>query len=183
MMSAVAIELDLTHHRLTTERLELRVVEIFDFDNYQKLMSDPEVMKYIGIEAGSLPTDEDTRSLLNGAVNAWKTRGYGRWSVFDRETGEFVGFSGFRSEGGVPELIEVVHEKYWGNGYATEAARAVLDHGFSRLGFKVVCAFTRPENERARLLLDRVGAEFVGQVDFHGVDGAAYRIHPRTPKS
>ena len=105
--------------------------------------------------------------------------GYGRWSVYERKMKEFVGFAGFRCEGGVPELIEVVHERYWGNGYTSEAARAVLDYGFSQLGFKVVCAFTRPANERARSLLEKLGAEFLGQTDFHGVNGAAYRIYPK----
>jgi len=179
MTSAVATIREIADHRFITERLSMRVVELGDFDHYQELMTDAEVMKYIGLEAGKLPTPDEVRSIVDGAVNAWRMRGYGRWSVFDRETNEFVGFSGFRCEGGVPELIEIVHERYWGNGYATEAAQAVLDYGFKTLEFKVVCAFTRPENERARLLLNRVGAEFVGQVDFHGVNGAAYRIHPR----
>ncbi len=163
---------------LTTERLVLRVVEMDDFEHYFTLMTDPAVMRYIGIEEGKLPTEAELRSLVEGAVNAWHTRGYGRWSIFDKETNDFVGFAGFRCEGGVPELIEIVHERYWGNGYATEAGRAVLDHGFTKLGFSVVCAFTRPANDRARTLLEKIGAEFTGYVDFHGIEGAAYRIHP-----
>jgi RimJ/RimL family protein N-acetyltransferase len=178
-MSAAVSERAISEHRISTERLELRVVRADDLEHYRDLMADPEVMKYIGIEAGKLMTLDEVRSLIDGAVNGWKTRGYGRWSVFHQETNEFVGFAGFRCEGGVPELIEVVHEKFWGNGYTTEAARAVLDYGFSQLGFRVVCAFTRPANERARSLLEKLGAEFLGQTEFHGVNGAAYRIHPK----
>lgn len=166
-------------YRLATGRLDLRVVETGDFEHYHGLMTDPEVMKYIGLDEGKIPTDDEIRTVVDGAVTAWNIRGYGRWSVFDRERNEFVGFVGFRCEGGVPELISVIHERFWGVGYAHEAARAVLDCGFSELGFTVVCAFTRPANERARVLLDKLGAEFLGQVDFHGVNGAAYRIHPR----
>lgn len=168
-----------TGHLLLTDRLLLRIVEASDFAHYRGLMTDPAVMKYIGVEEGKIPPDDEIRTVVDGAVTAWQTRGYGRWSVFDRETNEFVGFAGFRCEGGVPELIEIVHERYWGNGYASEAAQAVLDHGFAELGFSVVCAFTRPANERARSLLDKLGAEFLGNVDFHGVEGAAYRIHPK----
>jgi ribosomal-protein-alanine N-acetyltransferase len=170
--------ISVSDHRLTTERLVLRVVESGDFDHYLRLMTDPAVMKFIGLDAGKLPTEDEIRMITEGAVSAWATRGYGRWSVFDRQSGEFVGFSGFRCEGGVPELISIVHERFWGNGYASEAAKAVLDYGFAELGFHVVCSFTRPENERARALLEKVGAEFTGCVDFHGVEGAAYRIHP-----
>jgi len=165
-------------HQLATARLQLRPADAGDFDYYHDLMTDPEVMKYIGIEQGKIPTNDEIRTIVSGAVTAWNIRGFGRWSVFDRETNDFVGFCGFRAEGGVPELITVVHERFWGEGYAREAARAVLDYGFSELGFKVVCAFTRPAHERARLLLDKLGAEFLGYVDFHGVEGAAYRIHP-----
>jgi ribosomal-protein-alanine N-acetyltransferase len=156
----------------------MRVLEVADFEHYHKIMTDAEVMRYIGLEAGKLPTADEVRSILDSAIDAWKIRGYGRWSVFDRVTDEFVGFAGFRCEGGVPELIAIVHERFWGNGYASEAAQAVLDYGFSMLAFKVVCAFTRPENERARLLLYKLNAESVGQVDFHGVNGSAYRIYP-----
>ena len=179
MSSAVSTELELADHRITTDRLEMRVVDVSDFGHYHELMTDAAVMRYIGLEAGKLPTHDEVRSIIDGAINAWRTRGYGRWSVFDRETNEFVGFAGFRCEGGVPELITVVHEKFWGTGHALAAAQAALDYGFSMLGFKVVCAFTRPANERARSLLDKLGAEFLGETDFHGVNGAAYRIHPR----
>ncbi len=165
-------------HLLATERLTFRVVETGDFEHYHALMTDPEVMRYIGLDEGKIPTDEEIRTIVDGALTAWNTRGYGRWSVFERETNAFVGFCGFRCEGGVPELISVIHERYWGNGFAREALQAVLDYGFAGLGFSVVCAFTRPANERARLLLDKIGAEFLSNVDFHGVEGAAYRIRP-----
>jgi RimJ/RimL family protein N-acetyltransferase len=118
------------------------------------------------------------RTIVEGAVTAWKTRGYGRWSVFDRETGEFAGFCGFRCEGGVPELLSVFHERFWGFGYTREAAQAALNYGFEKLGFSVVCSFARPQNRRARALLRKLGAEFIGYVDFYGVKGAAYRIRP-----
>lgn len=167
-----------TPHLLTTERLWLRVVENCDFDDYLALMTDPAVMKYIGLAEGQIPTRTEIRSIVDGAVAAWAKRGYGRWTVFDRITNEFVGFCGFRCENGTPELLSVVHERFWGNGYASEAAQAVLDYGFSDLGFDEVCAFTRPANDRARSLLDRVGAKFVDLVDFHGIQGAAYRIYP-----
>lgn len=169
-----------TDHELETERLLLRVVESDDLERYLRLMTDPAVMKFIGLEEGKIPSDEEIGTIVAGAVRAWSTRGYGRWSVFDRLTNEFIGFAGFRCEGGVPELITVVHERFWGNGFAREAARAVIDHGFAMLGFREVCSFTRPANTRARNLLDNLGAEFVGYVDFHGIDGAEYRIQPST---
>lgn len=46
---------------------------------------------------------------------------------------------------------------FWGNGYATEAARAALDDGFGRLGLREVVAFTLPFNERSRRVMARLG--------------------------
>jgi ribosomal-protein-alanine N-acetyltransferase len=167
-----------THHLLTTNRLVLRVIESSDLDNYVDLMTDPAVMKFIGLEPGKLPTRDDIATIVDLAVDAWTDRGYGRWSVFDRVTDEFAGFAGFRCEEGVPELMVVVHERFWGNGYASEAAEAVLNYGFSELGFDEVCSFTRPTNNRARTLLDKLGAEFLGLTDYHNIEGAAYRLQP-----
>jgi ribosomal-protein-alanine N-acetyltransferase len=135
-------------------------------------------MKFIGIEAGYIPSREEIEQLLDGAIKAWETRGYGRWSVFDQKTMEFIGFCGFRSEEGEPELIFALHEKFWGQGLAEEAANACLDYGFNKLGFTNVKAFTRPAHERARKVLDKLKAQFLNYVNFHGVEGAAYQLLP-----
>jgi RimJ/RimL family protein N-acetyltransferase len=46
---------------------------------------------------------------------------------------------------------------YWGRGYATEAARAVLDDGFGRLGLAEIVAFTVPANRRSWRVMERLG--------------------------
>ena len=169
-------------HLLQTARLNLRPVSEADSVDYLELFSDPAVMRFIGIEAGSVPTDAEIQDLHNRAIQAWKTRGYGRWSLFDRKTNEFIGLCGFRSEQGMPELICALHERFWGKGLATEASRACLTYGFETLGFTNVKAFTRPHHTRARKVLDKLGAEFLAYTDFHGVEGAAYQLMPELPQ-
>lgn len=161
---------------IDTRDLSLRVIEIEDLENYGKLLRDPAVMRFVGLDAGKLIAEEELESLVTGAVNAWETRGYGRWSIFDKATGEFMGFCGFRCEQGFPEFLCMLFEQHWGRGAATAAAAACIDYGFTQLGFSKVLAFTRPENTRARRLVDKIGATFTGYVDFHGVTGAAYEI-------
>lgn len=161
---------------LLTPSLRLRAICADDVDHYVSLLTNAEVMKFIGVDQGKLPTSEEIKEIVLGAVAAWKKRGYGRWSIFERASGEFVGFTGFRCEAGVPELISVVHERFWGNGYAYEAGRVCIDHAFATLGFNKVIAVSRPANTRARTLIERLGFEFEGIIDFHGVEGAAYRL-------
>ncbi len=163
-------------HEITSKRLSLRPVSKSDLINFVELFSDSAVMKFIGIEAGYIPSYKEIQQLHQSALQAWKTRGYGRWSMFDQKSCEFVGFCGFRSEKGVPELICAMHEKFWERGLAAEAARECLRYGIEEFGFTEVKAFTRPDHTRARKVLDKIGAEFTGYVDFHGVEGAAYRL-------
>lgn len=165
-------------HKIKTRRLYLRPVSESDLFDYVELFSDAAVMRYVGIEAGCIPSFEEMNNIHQGAVQAWESRGYGRWSMFDAETNDFVGFCGFRVEQGVPELICMLHERYWGRGLAVEAAAACFDYGFESLGFTQVKAFTRPDHSRARQVLNKLGAEFVSYVDFHGVEGTAYIIKP-----
>ncbi len=168
-------------HQMQTNRLNLRPVRESDLIEYIELLSDPAVMRFVGAEAGYIPSFEEIARLHKGAVQAWKTRGYGRWSLVYRKTREFVGFCGFRSEQGVPELLCAIHEKFWNKGIAEEAASKCLSYGFEVFGFTEVKVFTRPENERARKVLDKLGAEFLGFVDYHGVEGGAYRLLPTNP--
>lgn len=164
------------NHEIKTAHLYMRSINESDLIEYVELFSDPKVMRFVGIEAGYVPSYKEIEKIYNGAVQAWKTRGYGRWSLFDCKTKEFAGFCGFRSEQGVPELICMLHERFWGRGLAVEAANACLGYGFRSLEFTEVKAFTRPDHIRARRVMNKLNAEFLSYVDFHGVEGAAYMI-------
>lgn len=165
-------------HQMQTDRFNLRPVRESDLIEYIELLSDPAVMRFIGVEAGYIPSFEEIARLHKGAVQAWKSRGYGRWSLLDRRTQEFVGFCGFRSEQGVPELICAIHEKFWNKGIAAEAASKCLSYGFEIFGFTEAKAFTRPENIGAIRVIEKLGGEFLGCVDYHGVESAAYQLLP-----
>ena len=69
-------------------------------------------------------------------VGAWHLQGYGCWAVEDKDTGRLIGRIGYIHPEGWPgiELAWTLGRPYWGNGFATEAARACLDIGFSSFG-------------------------------------------------
>lgn len=168
----------LPEHQIRTARLYLRPVNQSDLIEYVELFSDPAVMRFVGIEAGNIPSFQQIAQIHGSAVNKWQASGFGRWSMFDNETREFIGFCGFRSEKGEPELICAMHQRFWGKGLGAEAAKACLKYGFESLGFTKVKAFTRPSHSRARKALDKLNALFIGCVDFYGVEGAAYLMLP-----
>lgn len=108
----------------------------------------------------------------------WREQGFGQWVV------EIPGEAGF---GGVVGLSTVAYRahftpavevawrlarRYWGCGYATEAARAALDYGFLTLGLTEIVAVTVPANRRSRRVMERIGMSRVAQDDFD---------HPNVP--
>jgi RimJ/RimL family protein N-acetyltransferase len=70
------------------------------------------------------------------------------------------------------EAVEIgwrLARPYWGSGYATEAARAVIEDGFYRLGVAEIVAFTVPANQRSRRVMERLGMNHdpADDFDFH----------------
>jgi len=175
-MSANYVQTATSSPQLHTARLFMRPVTGSDLAEYTKLLTDPAVMQFVGINAGDVPSAAEIEALHENSIEVWKTRGWGKWSIFDIETWEFVGFCGFRSEDGQPELIEAIHRKFWGRRLALEAAQACLHFGFVCLGFRSVKAYTRPGNWRARRLLEKLGGVPENIFVFHGVEAMAYLL-------
>jgi RimJ/RimL family protein N-acetyltransferase len=76
---------------------------------------------------------------------------------------EPVGACGLAQQGGpAPDLGYWVGAPYWGNGYATEAARAVIDHAFADLGHEAVQAGARVTNPTSRRVLEKCGFQWTG---------------------
>jgi [ribosomal protein S5]-alanine N-acetyltransferase len=167
-----------SRHAIETERIDLQVIKSEDAVEFERLLGDPEVMQFVGLRAGEVLSKDQVSELVESAAGAWQKRGYGRWTLRDKETGRVIGFCGFRCEDGIPELICVLDKPYWSQGIALEASRACIDYGFNVLGFTKVQAFCRPEHTRARRVLEKLGAEYIANVDFHGVEGAAFVIEP-----
>jgi RimJ/RimL family protein N-acetyltransferase len=79
--------------RYTTDRLTARRVCWADFDDAQRLHSDPEVASTLSADGRPLPADT-TRRMLCRAVQHWRAQGFGLWMFHNRDTGEFIGRGG-----------------------------------------------------------------------------------------
>src|SRR5262249_29446740 len=118
---------------LRTDRLLMRPLTLADEDDYHRLFSDPEVVRYLG--PGGVRSRQENRAALAAAVEHWRLHGYGIWKVTERDGGRFVGRCGLRlGEIDAVELLYTLNREFWGRGLATEAAAAAVRFGFDHAG-------------------------------------------------
>ncbi len=131
---------------LETERLILRPFREADAAVFCELMQDPDVVRFIG--DGQVPSPEDCWRAVAGWLGHWMMRGYGPWAVTERETGAFMGRAGIHFPEGWPgpELGYTFGKPFWGQGYATEAARAARDWAFTERDFPELISLIDPLN-------------------------------------
>jgi RimJ/RimL family protein N-acetyltransferase len=140
-----------------TRRLCLRMFELADSDALAKINSDPEVMRYTG--DGNPVSREQTETRLQGYIEHWQQHGFGLRAAIHKHDHAFVGFCGLQFVAGTQE-IEIgfrLAKQYWGQGLATEAARAVIRHGFQVLGLERIIGLAHPENLASQRVLEKSG--------------------------
>jgi RimJ/RimL family protein N-acetyltransferase len=154
---------------LRTARLLLRQWRDEDFAAAAALFADPAVMEYL------VPRpDWAARKRAH-----WEQRGFGEWVVEIPGEAAFIGAVGLETvsyEAHFTPAVEVawrLARAYWGNGYATEAARAALNYGFEQLGLDEIVALTVPANLRSRRVMERLGMTRRPEDDFD---------HPNLPE-
>lgn len=159
---------------LLAERLVLRPSTDGDRADFAALHADPAVMRDLG---GPISRAESNRK-LEGYIEARRRHGYCRWRVEDR-AGSFLGYVGImpRREshplGAHDEIGWRLRREAWGSGYATEAARAAIRDGLTRLGLPRILAYTAPDNAESQAVISRLRLRRDASLDFiltHGRD-------------
>jgi RimJ/RimL family protein N-acetyltransferase len=146
---------------LQTERLLLRRWQPSDIEPYAELCRDPEVMRWIG--SGSLRTREECVEAISSFEKFWEKRGFGLFAVELSSTQEFIGFTGLAVPEFLPEVMPSVEigwrlaRSLWGNGFATEAARAALEFGFSECGLERVVSIHQVGNDASGRIMEKIG--------------------------
>ena len=163
---------------IETERLRMRAFRDEDLDAYAAMCADPEVMRHIGT-GNTLTRGESWRSMA-AMLGHWVLRGYGMWALERKSDGVLVGRAGFLDPPEWPgfEVGWSLGRPYWGHGYATEAARAALDHAFRVLRRERVLSLIRPDNASSIRVAERIGERHVGEVQLLGSRALIYEARP-----
>jgi RimJ/RimL family protein N-acetyltransferase len=161
---------------ITTGRLILRPLRESDLDAYAAMTADPEVMRFLG-EGRTLDREDAWRSMAM-LIGHWTLRGFGMWALEERATGKFVGRAGLHYPEGWPdrEVGWALRREHWSKGYATEAARASLDHAFDALGWERAISLIHAENLRSIRVAERLGERYAGQATVRGKPASVYAV-------
>lgn len=157
--------------RLETRRLVLRQWRDEDAEPFAAMNADPEVMRHFPVALSRAKSD----ALLRRAQAKWRDPGLCYFAVEARGAG-FIGFVGLNPPGFEAHFTPCVESGWrlaraaWGQGYATEAARACLVWGFGTLELDEVVSFTVPANVRSRAVMERLGMRRDPEGDFEHPD-------------
>ena len=144
---------------IATDRLLLRQWRDGDRAPFAALNADPEVTRWLRSSLDRAESD----ALVDRFAADWAELGFGLWALERRSDGRFIGYTGLwrpRFEAQFTPAVEVgwrLARDAWGQGYATEAARASLGFGFDSLGLDQIVSFTVPDNVRSRRVMERLG--------------------------
>lgn len=144
---------------LRTDRLILRPWDNEDFAPFAAMSADPKVMEHFPSTLDRAASD-NVASILKSDL---EIMGYGFWAIEVPGEASFIGFAGIRPvtfEAHFVPAVEIgwrLAPAHWGKGYATEAARAALAHGFGALGLGEIVSFTTTTNLRSQAVMQRIG--------------------------
>lgn len=158
-----------------TERLVLKRFSLDDVDGFFDLNNDPAVLKY----TGDIPfMNRDEVANFIETYEQYEKYGFGRWSVYLKESDSFMGFSGLRKS---PETGEIdigfrFMRKYWNQGYATESAEIVLNLAFCMFNVTTVVARAMKDNSASHALIRRLGMNYHSTFISDGAEWSKYEL-------
>ncbi len=164
---------------IRTERLLLRPIASADVEALHRFWTDPSVRRYLwDNEVISRATVEQ---IVSDSERCFCELGSGLFAIELLEVpAELVGFCGLRRMPD-PEQVELLYgilPRYWGEGMVSEAARAVLRHGFEQCGLTRIMGATDTPNQRSVRVMQRLGMVFQERRQHKGLDTVFYSISP-----
>lgn len=167
----------------TTERLALRSATAADLDALWAMWRDPDVRRYL-FDDQPVERERAADALESGLETV--PRGLGLWLVERREHPGPIGCVGLMpvtlaaqfdpTLKGLVEPVAAFAPAFWGQGYASEALRALLSYGFRTLGLPVIAGVNDVPNAASDRMLRRLGFEFVRECDGPSYRSRVYRL-------
>ncbi|HYI14657.1 MAG TPA: GNAT family N-acetyltransferase [Thermomicrobiales bacterium] len=155
-----------------TERLIIRYWTSDDVNDAFTIYGDPEVTRYLAGDARDTTIEQTSEWLAKKLATQADKAPLGLWAAEERATGRVIGhallqYAQINGEDRV-EVGYALARAAWGNGYATEIARAILRVGFDTLNLAEIYGVVIPENTASRRVLEKIGMRNLGMGDYNG---------------
>ncbi len=162
--------------RLESERLYLKEFETGEGYLFEALDSNDNVVKYTG---KTKMTREQGNKYIEHMQSVMYPEGLGFYACYLKNDDEFIGWFHLRKEMGLEtNVLEIgyrLKENYWGQGYATEMSKELLDYGFTKTD--LISAITVNENTASQKVMLKLNMSYDKNLDYHGFDVRRYIIH------
>lgn len=166
---------------LETKRLVIRHLTEADADFVLELLNEPSFIRNIADRG--IRTIADARTYIqNVPVASYIQNGFGMFAVELKEIGIPIGMCGLIHRDILPDVDigYALLERYWNQGYASEAAAAVLDYGYKVIGLKRIVAITALDNDASAKVLERIGFQFDRIINLPSLGGESKLFVPKS---
>lgn len=153
---------------IRTERLLMRKPTLEDIDAFYQIVKSDEVGSWLAVSRGM--SKKETEQYVRKFVENWNENGFGVWLLFHKTTRELIGHCGLRYVDRTKdvEIMYLLDTKHWGNGFATEAAKASIQYAFHDLKVQKLIARIKMENEKSKNVLEKIGFMYTHDVNYDG---------------
>ena len=163
---------------IETPRLILRPFEKSDAEELFDMDKNPNVHQYLW--QTPVKSIDEVYAYIEMVQKQYEERGIGRFSTILKETGELIGWTGIKFVNEAPENGNInfydygyrLNEKFWNKGYASEATKAWINHGFNEMKIDAMHAYTHTENMASNHILEKHGMRFMEE--YLDEDGAKW---------
>lgn len=154
---------------MVTQRLQLRQFTLADVPALHLILNEPGIMDYF---PPTTPPDEArVTRLIQNQIKHWEQHHYGWWAVVSKETNHLLGWAGLQylPESDETEVGYLLSHSAWGQGFATEAAIASVEAGFTHMPLTQIIGLTHPDNIASQRVLQKTGLQYVGEFEYFGM--------------
>jgi [ribosomal protein S5]-alanine N-acetyltransferase len=159
---------------IETDRLCLRVWRISDWTDFRPIATNPSVMRFIN---GGIPwSDQEIQSFVKRQIELYEEKQYCRWKLSMKGATGIIGFCGVGLWQNAPEVGWWLAPQWWGQGLATEAARATLLDAYQRTDLDRIISVVRPANVASTRVMEKLGLVKASEFMNDGVPLLKYEI-------
>jgi RimJ/RimL family protein N-acetyltransferase len=158
--------------RIETPRLIVRSFAASDIAAYAAIVADARVTKYLA--DGTPHSFEEAKAYVEDSIRRDSQTGIARYAVVRKDAGDLIGFCGFKELDDHIDFGWRYSQHVWGQGYATEAAFAVLDYGLTTLKLRRVSARSFVENAGSVRIIEKLGFPVIKHEEFYGKPTVRY---------